>query len=59
MPRQIHVTIAADQQQACWLIAKARPEPTTWQEVAREALNAGLAAAGHALGQPRSKQTQV
>jgi hypothetical protein len=46
MPRQIHVTVTEDQQKRCWEIAQARPEPTTWQEVARDALDLGLETIG-------------
>jgi hypothetical protein len=42
MPRQIHVTISKESQKQCWRIAKARAEPTTWQDVAREAIEIGL-----------------
>ena len=42
MPRQIHLTISKELRTACWLVAKERTVPTSWQEVAREALSAGL-----------------
>ena len=42
MPRQIHVTIPKALRDRCWQIAQHRAEPTTWQDVAREALARGL-----------------
>lgn len=42
MPRQIHVTVTAEQQRRCWEIAQRQATPTTWQEIARRALDAGL-----------------
>jgi len=44
MPRQIHVTITEELRDHLWAIAKERPAPTRWQEVAREALKIGLEA---------------
>ena len=42
MPRQIHVTVTEEQQKRCWEIAQRQAEPTSWQEIARQALDAGL-----------------
>lgn len=42
-PRQIHLSITVEQRAAAERIA-GRRTPTTWQQIAREALTAGLAA---------------
>lgn len=50
MPRQLHLIITADQKAAAERLAKNRP-PSTWQQVAREALHIGLQiAAGPVYG---------
>jgi hypothetical protein len=55
MPRQIHVTISEELRDRLWAIAKNRPEPTRWQDIARAAMEIGL----ESLVAQKAKTTQV
>ncbi len=56
MPRQIHLTITEEQRQACWKIARRCTVPTTWQEIARRAIDTMLDSADMQMQPERTKK---